>query len=198
MDKAKVGQLLYGEFGDKEFSAGQISATTLSHLAKEMGITDTKGPALNILVGKRLESLCGIAFRIETGGPAELEVHFSEKVGKAATFEVVPIDVSGAENTTWISDKLVGVEHPDAETIYSVVLVYSGDGYAVYCPALRGCVSQGETEEEALENIKEAITGWLQCEVLDARKRTKELLDEEMEAGFPAKLVNVQIGPITT
>jgi len=31
-------------------------------------------------------------------------------------------------------------------------------GYVVVCPSLPGCYSQGETVEEALENIKEAIT----------------------------------------
>ncbi len=30
-------------------------------------------------------------------------------------------------------------------------------GYVVTCPSLSGCYSQGETVEEALENIKEAI-----------------------------------------
>jgi Uncharacterized conserved protein len=30
-------------------------------------------------------------------------------------------------------------------------------GYIVHCPALKGCWSQGDTIEEALENIKEAI-----------------------------------------
>ncbi len=30
-------------------------------------------------------------------------------------------------------------------------------GYVVTMPSLSGCVSQGETEKEALENIKEAI-----------------------------------------
>jgi predicted RNase H-like HicB family nuclease len=30
------------------------------------------------------------------------------------------------------------------------------------CPAIPGCVSQGRTEAEALENIREAITGCLQ------------------------------------
>jgi predicted RNase H-like HicB family nuclease len=30
-------------------------------------------------------------------------------------------------------------------------------GYVVECPAVPGCVSQGETEEEALANIREAI-----------------------------------------
>jgi predicted RNase H-like HicB family nuclease len=30
-------------------------------------------------------------------------------------------------------------------------------GYSIHCPALPGCHSQGENEEEALANIKEAI-----------------------------------------
>jgi len=34
-------------------------------------------------------------------------------------------------------------------------------GYIVHCPALKGCWSQGETQEEALQNIKEAIAGYL-------------------------------------
>jgi predicted RNase H-like HicB family nuclease len=39
------------------------------------------------------------------------------------------------------------------------VIVYPGeDGYyVVECPSLPGCISQGVTKEEALENIKEAI-----------------------------------------
>ena len=34
-------------------------------------------------------------------------------------------------------------------------------GYIVSCPALSGCHSQGDTIEDALENIKEAIIGCL-------------------------------------
>ena len=34
-------------------------------------------------------------------------------------------------------------------------------GFVATCPILRGCVSQGETEEEALENIKDAISLYL-------------------------------------
>ncbi len=39
------------------------------------------------------------------------------------------------------------------------ILIYPGeDGYfVVECPSLPGCVSQGKTREEAIENIKEAI-----------------------------------------
>ena len=47
---------------------------------------------------------------------------------------------------------------------YRVVLIESDEGFAVSCPALRGCHSQGQTREEALENIQIAIKEWLDTE----------------------------------
>lgn len=41
---------------------------------------------------------------------------------------------------------------------YRVILIESDGGYAVCCPALAGCWSQGDTEAEALEMIADAIT----------------------------------------
>ena len=41
--------------------------------------------------------------------------------------------------------------------IYKVVLKKSEAGYSVSCPRLPGCWSQGDTEEEALDNIRDAI-----------------------------------------
>lgn len=40
---------------------------------------------------------------------------------------------------------------------FSIVVEKDKDGYFVFCPQLPGCYSQGETYEEALENIKDAI-----------------------------------------
>ncbi len=37
-------------------------------------------------------------------------------------------------------------------------------GYTVYVPSLPGCISQGETYEETLENIKEAIELYLELD----------------------------------
>ncbi len=44
---------------------------------------------------------------------------------------------------------------------YSVILRRSEEGFAVGCPALPGCWSQGATEVEALQNIREAIRDYL-------------------------------------
>jgi predicted RNase H-like HicB family nuclease len=45
---------------------------------------------------------------------------------------------------------------------YKVVLQESEEGFSVSCPALLGCWSQGDTVEEALENIREAINEYLE------------------------------------
>jgi predicted RNase H-like HicB family nuclease len=44
---------------------------------------------------------------------------------------------------------------------YKVVLHPSDEGFAVSCPGLPGCWSQGATEQEALENIQDAIREYL-------------------------------------
>jgi predicted RNase H-like HicB family nuclease len=44
---------------------------------------------------------------------------------------------------------------------YKIVLQHSEEGYSVSCPGLPGCWSQGETEQEAIENIKDAIQEYL-------------------------------------
>ena len=46
---------------------------------------------------------------------------------------------------------------------FLVVIERDEDGmYIVECPSVPGCVSQGKTEEEAIENIKEAIKVYLE------------------------------------
>jgi predicted RNase H-like HicB family nuclease len=44
---------------------------------------------------------------------------------------------------------------------YRVRIKQTEEGFAVWCPGLPGCWSQGATEEEALENIKDAIAEYL-------------------------------------
>ncbi len=44
---------------------------------------------------------------------------------------------------------------------YTVVLRQGEEGYSVNCPRLPGCWSQGDTEDEALENIRDAIREYL-------------------------------------
>jgi predicted RNase H-like HicB family nuclease len=59
--------------------------------------------------------------------------------------------------------------------MFHVVLKKDEEGWIVAeCPALPGCFSQGKTEQEALANIKEAITAWLWAEDLKAAEALPE------------------------
>lgn len=50
----------------------------------------------------------------------------------------------------------------------TVVLEPQEDGgYTVFVPSLPGCISQGDTKKEALENIKEAIELYLESDLND-------------------------------
>jgi predicted RNase H-like HicB family nuclease len=44
---------------------------------------------------------------------------------------------------------------------YKIALYKSDEGYSVSCPGLPGCWSQGVTEEDAIENIMDAIKEYL-------------------------------------
>ena len=53
--------------------------------------------------------------------------------------------------------------------MYRVLIEQDEDGvYVAEAPSLPGCISQGQTRSEALDNIKEAIAGYL--ESLEAHK----------------------------
>jgi len=58
-----------------------------------------------------------------------------------------------------MGDMYLRVSVPSGKVI---ALLRSGEGYSVSVPELPGCVSQGETEEEALTNIEDAIREYLQ------------------------------------
>lgn len=46
---------------------------------------------------------------------------------------------------------------------YRITLQKDEDGaYVAKCPSLPGCISQGKSRNEALDNIKDAIEGYLQ------------------------------------
>ena len=49
---------------------------------------------------------------------------------------------------------------------YKVLLHESEEGFSVSCPGLPGCWSQGKTEEEALENIQDAIREYLAADLV--------------------------------
>ena len=66
---------------------------------------------------------------------------------------------------------------------YRVVLYRSEEGYSVSCPSLPGCHSQGETEEEALENIKSAIQEYLEVKAELESNRDEHVREVEVAIG---------------
>lgn len=62
----------------------------------------------------------------------------------------------------------------DMATRYKVFLKKTDEGYSVWAPGLPGCWSQGATEKEALENIKDAIGAYLKTvDLLSKGKRAR-------------------------
>lgn len=66
--------------------------------------------------------------------------------------------------------------------VYRVVLEKGEDfGYVVHCPAIPGCHSQGNTIEEAIDNIKDAIKGCISIIDEETEIEHKQLAVMEIE-----------------
>ena len=81
-------------------------------------------------------------------------------ITEPAEFEIVPIGVRA-----WKPYNL-----RRRQLTLPVVFESDADGYFVSCPALQGCYSQGETYEEALANIKDAIRLHIEDRVTDGEE----------------------------
>ena len=65
--------------------------------------------------------------------------------------------------------------------VYRVVIEKGEDfGYVAHCPAIPGCHSQGNTIEETIESIKDAIRGCLSALDEDLISESKELASIEI------------------
>ena len=61
---------------------------------------------------------------------------------------------------------------------YRIALHKSDEGYSVSVPGLPGCWSQGATEQEAMENIRDAICEYLS--VIDEQLRGEDVREIEV------------------
>jgi predicted RNase H-like HicB family nuclease len=65
---------------------------------------------------------------------------------------------------------------------YTVILEKGREsGYVAYVPALRGCVSQGDSREDAISNIKEAIEVYIEALLEDGLAVPTEVGKETVE-----------------
>ncbi len=63
---------------------------------------------------------------------------------------------------------------------YRVALQKSKEGYSVSVPGLPGCWSQGSSEKEALDNIRDAVREYLA--VVDEQLRGEDVREIEVTA----------------
>lgn len=78
------------------------------------------------------------------------------------------------------------------KTIYQINLIPEPEGgYTVLVPALPGCVSYGETIEQATTNAQEAIELHLEC--LAAHQTKKFSVDANSAKQFLTTLVNITV-----
>ena len=69
---------------------------------------------------------------------------------------------------------------------YTVILEPEEEGgFHVWCPALKGCHSQGETHEEALANIQEAIALYLESLRDAGLPPPDDVVAQQVEAAAP-------------
>ncbi len=71
---------------------------------------------------------------------------------------------------------------------YTVIIEQGREsGYVAYCPALKGCISQGETKADALKNIKEAMEVYIEALVGDGLPVPTEVGKDTVELEVAAK-----------
>ncbi len=65
----------------------------------------------------------------------------------------------------------------------NIIIEKDNNGYYAYCPELEGCQSQGDTFDEALTNIKEAIELYIETLTQEEKEQlaTKEIITTSYE-----------------
>jgi len=74
------------------------------------------------------------------------------------------------------------------EMKYTIIIEKGREsGYVAYAPALNGCVSQGETKEDALKNIKEAMEAYIEALLDDGLPVPTEVGKDTVELEVTAR-----------
>ncbi len=73
---------------------------------------------------------------------------------------------------------------------YAIVIAYSGEdgGYIATVPELSGCSAFGDTEEEAIREIKVAASLWLSAAKKTGRKVPEPILEKKFKGRFPLRI----------
>ena len=126
-------------------------------MAQQKFITD--GESIFILTDKE-----EVAIDTLKGGQLVLSVIALGKIVEELQGEVRSFSKERNYTVSVKKEKYEVILHPDTED----------GGYWVECPSLSGCASQGDTREEALGMIKDAIAGHLEVLKQDERSKTRK------------------------
>ncbi len=63
-----------------------------------------------------------------------------------------------------------------AQLTLPIIVESDADGYYVTCPSLQGCYSQGDSYEEAVENIKDAIRLHIEDRIADGEGMPRNVI----------------------
>jgi predicted RNase H-like HicB family nuclease len=63
-----------------------------------------------------------------------------------------------------------------AQLTLPIIVESDADGYYVTCPSLQGCYSQGDSFEEAVENIKDAIRLHIEDRIADGEGMPRNVI----------------------
>jgi len=58
---------------------------------------------------------------------------------------------------------------------FPIIVEADSDGYYVSCPAIQGCYSEGDTYEEAVTNIKDAIRLHIEDRLADGEEMPEQM-----------------------
>src|SRR6188474_1401500 len=96
--------------------------------------------------------------------PASATTPFSRSgrsTGSQRAHDVPAADLTRGHKQ-WLRPRATGMIWARGRAMkYNVKIKKTDEGYAVWCPGLPGCWSEGKTEAEALENIRDAIAQYL-------------------------------------
>ena len=73
---------------------------------------------------------------------------------------------------------------------YAIVVAYSGEdeGFIATVPELPGCSAFGETEEEAIREVKVAVSLWLSAARKARRKIPEPIVEKTFKGRFPLRI----------
>ena len=192
MEGEEAVEVLFAQFGYREFLTRDIRPDVMDQLAGLMEIHETDHIGRNSKVGRGIGSLEGKEYTLQSGQKVKMAVTRSENSYIPRHFRFV--DSNSIDHNS--SDKIAATGPQETGLAYDVVLVETGYGWAAFCPALLGCVSQGEDEADAFATIQEAIAAWLAGESKAVKRRIRELVYEYRAAGYPVRTTTIKVNRI--